>query len=149
MNRGTDQHQGGWFHCAVNVLGTKRKHEQRKSKQKKQQEENYEDVSNKYVVRIDPAECTIVANRLDIIKVRATDHFIHAPIPLVVWIHMQLRQRVLSAYVTIKHKKVLGRNFISAIDAPKAVVSQAYTHRIIHTGAYSAYCVFLHELEFI
>ena len=47
----------------------------------------------------------------------------HASIPLVVWIHMQLRQRVLSAYVTIKHKKVLGRNFIYATDAPKAVVS--------------------------
>lgn len=42
---------------------------------KKQQEENHEDVSNKYVVRIDPAECTIVANRLDIIKVWAIDHF--------------------------------------------------------------------------
>lgn len=94
-----------------------------KIKTKKQQEENHEDVSNKYVVRIDPAECTIVANRLDIIKVWATDHFIHAPIPLVVWIHMQLRQRVLSAYVTIKHKKVLERNYIYAIDAPKAVVS--------------------------
>lgn len=73
----------------------------------------------------------------------------HAPIHLVVWIHMQLRQRVLSAYVTIKHKKVLGRNFIYATDAPKAVVSQAYTHRIMYTGAYSAYCVFLHKLKFI
>ena len=73
----------------------------------------------------------------------------HAPIPLVVWIHMQLRQRVLSAYVTIKHKKVLERNYIYAIDAPKAVVSKAYAHRIMYTGACCAYCVFLHELKFI